>query len=391
MTRMPKSSPSSVADLFRSRFGPEPVGVWSAPGRVNLIGEHTDYNGGLVLPFAIDARASAAIGPGGTDRYRVASAQRSGTIATAATDALEPGTPSASGWQAYVFGVIWALREAGYQVPPLDIAVDSTVPAGAGLSSSAALECAVALSISDHYGFDLSRKELARLAQHAENDFVGMPCGLMDQMASMVSTAGHALYFDVGAGSIEQIPFAPHEFGLQTLVIDTRTHHALADGEYAKRRRDCEAAARALTLESLSDLMPQDLSAALARLDSDTLRRRVRHIVTENERVRAVTDMLRHGHLHDIGAPLSASHASLRDDYEVSCAELDLAAAAAERAGALGARMVGGGFGGSVIALVPDNHTRAVENGVIRAFAVAGFAAPTIWTVHPATGASRDH
>lgn len=379
--------------LFRRRFHDEPAGSWSAPGRANLIGEHTDYTGGLVLPFAIDSRAQVAVSASPSQAFQVVSAQRKGQVVTFAEQDIAPGAAASRGWYGYALGVAWALKERGAAVPPLRIAVDSAVPAGAGLSSSAAVECAVALAVSDFLGLDLDRPTIARIAQRAENAFVGVPCGLMDQMASAASIAGHALFFDIGADTIEHIPFDTAAAGLVTLVIDTRVHHSLADGEYARRRADTEAAAAQLGLELLSQLGFADLDAALGRLtgpDAAVLRKRVRHVITENQRVRETVALLRAGRIPEIGVQLSASHASLRDDYEVSCAELDLAARVAEEAGALGARMVGGGFGGSVIALAPATSARAVTGGVIDAFQAAGFAAPTVRSVTPAAGARRD-
>jgi galactokinase len=386
----------TAAAQFRSRFAAEPVGVWSAPGRVNLIGEHTDYNDGLVLPFAIEARARIALGPASDRQFGVVSAQRRGTLVRVRPEDLLPGSPVTAGWAAYPLGVLWALQRAGHDIPPLRLALDSAVPAGAGLSSSAAVECAVALGVSEHLGLGLTRPEIARIAQRAENDFVGVPCGLMDQMASSCCTAGHALFFDVGAGSTEQIPFDPLTAGLRTLVIDTRAHHALADGEYARRRAECEAAAAQLAVPSLSALHPDQLPDALARLsgpDAEVLGRRVRHVVTENQRVRTVTTLLgtgRAGDIAEIGPQLTASHHSLRDDYQVSCQELDVAAAAALSAGALGARMVGGGFGGSVIALTPVDTVDTVRAAVRNAFADSGFDEPAVRSVAPSEGARRD-
>lgn len=380
----------TAAALYRSRYAAEPAGVWSAPGRVNLIGEHTDYSGGLVLPFAIASRARIALGPGGTDGFRVVSGQRRGPAVSVARADLTPGSPAADGWSGYPFGVLWSLRQDGHRIPPLDLALDSAVPAGAGLSSSAAVECAVGLAVSDFLGLGLSLERIARVAQRGENDFVGVPCGLMDQMAAAATTAGHALFFDVGADVIEQVPFDPVGHGLRTLVINTRVHHSLADGEYAQRRAECESAARAVGVGFLAELAPADLDGALGRLPDEVLRRRVRHVVTENERVRRVVRLLRADDVAGIGPELSASHASLRDDFEVSCAELDVAASEAERAGALGARMVGGGFGGSVIALVRADDVARVRDAVAEAFAGAGFREPEARCVTPAGGASRD-
>jgi galactokinase len=388
----------NATDLHRTLFGTEPVGAWSAPGRANLIGEHTDYSGGLVLPFAIDARAQVAVGRSDDGRFHVASAQRRGGVIHARSDDLEPGSPAAKGWVAYLLGVVWALRRRGVDVPPLTIALDSTVPAGAGLSSSAAVECAVGLAISDHLdlGFDLPT--IARIGQQAENDFVGMPCGLMDQMASAASMDGHALFFDVGADVIEHIPFDTKAAGIATLVIDTRVHHSHADGEYATRRADVERAAATLGVDLLSQVLFSNVDWALEKLadgpfdgtPADVLQRRAKHVITENQRVRETVALLRAGYIEAIGEALSASHESLRDDFEVSCAELDLAVQAAEAAGALGARMVGGGFGGSVIALVSDERASAVEDGVTRAFADARYRAPISRRVSPAPGARRD-
>lgn len=381
---------AAAADRFRAAFDRSPAGVFSAPGRVNLIGEHTDYNAGLVLPFAIDARAFVAIGPGSGDSSRVSSAQRPDGVHATSAAGLAPGSPGTAGWAAYPFGVLWSLAQAGHPVAPVDLALSSTVPVGAGLSSSAAVECAVALAVSTLQGMVIAGPELARIAQRAENGFVGVPCGLMDQMASACCRAGHALFFDVGADRTEQIPFDPAAAGLAVLVVDTRAHHSLADGEYAKRRADCERAALILGVGSLSELTPDDLDAALARLDDDVLRRRVRHVVTENERVRRVAALLRTGRLDAIGDQLVASHASLRDDFEVSAPELDAAVDAALAAGALGARMTGGGFGGSTIALVPVGAAQLVANAVRESFARSGFRTPEIRAVAPADGARRE-
>lgn len=390
--------PMNAIAAHRSLFGADPVGAWSAPGRANLIGEHTDYSGGLVLPFAIGARAQVAIGPSADGEFHVGSAQRQGSVISASPGDLEPGSPAAKGWAGYPLGIVWALRQRDVDVPPLTIALDSTVPAGAGLSSSAAVECAVALAMSDFLDLGLSLPTIARVGQQAENDFVGMPCGLMDQMASAASTAGHALFFDVGADTTEHIPFDTEAAGIATLIIDTRVHHSHADGEYATRRAHVEHAASIIGVELLSQVLFDNLDWALDKLAgagesaarTEVLQRRARHVITENQRVRETVALLRAGYIEAIGEALSASHESLRDDFEVSCAELDLAAEVAEAAGAMGARMVGGGFGGSVIALVPDRRAGAVEDAVTGAFADAGYHAPVTRRVIPAAGAHRD-
>lgn len=378
----------SAADLFATTFGRPARGSWSAPGRVNLIGEHTDYNNGLVLPFAIDARASVAAGRNDDGVVRVVSVQRAGAPVELALSDIHPG--SDHDWSSYLFGVYWVLAESGLELGGVDLALDSQVPVGAGLSSSAAVECATGLAVAALFGHELASADLARAAQRAENDYVGIPCGLMDQMASATCRAGNVLFFDVGADTTENIPFDTAASGLSVLVIDTRAHHSLADGEYAKRRASCERAAAVLGLDSLRDIDFGELDSALDRLDDELLRRRVRHIVTENERVRLVVEELRHGGVADIGPDLTASHVSLRDDYEVSSVELDLAVDAALAAGALGARMTGGGFGGSVVALVPDDDAAAVEAGVAAAFAQRSLTAPVVRSVIPADGARAD-
>ena len=252
------------------------------------------------------------------------------------------------------------------------------------------MECATGLAVLTQFGIGVPARDLARFAQRAENAYVGMPCGLMDQMASATCRAGNVLFFDVGADTTENIPFDTAASGLSVRVIDTRAHHSLADGEYAERRASCEQAVGELGLDSLRDIAFADLDVTLDRLHDDVLRRRVRHIVTENERVRLVVDRLRHGGVADIGPDLTASHVSLRDDYEVSCVELDVAVDAALAAGALGARMTGGGFGGSVVALVPDDLVGAVDAGVTGAFADRSLTPPVIRGVTPADGARAD-
>jgi galactokinase len=355
-------------------------GVWEAPGRVNLIGEHTDYNQGFVLPIALGQTTRAAVTVRTDRRLRLASAQADGPVEVELDD-LRPG--SVVGWAAYVAGVVWAMRADGYDVPGLDVAIDSSVPVGAGLSSSAALECAVAVAVDDLAGLGLGRHRLAVLAQRAENDFAGVPTGGMDQRASLLCTAGHALLLDCRTDDTEQVPFDPDASGLHLLVVDTRAHHALADGQYAARREECARACAALGVASLRDAEPE----AVERLADPLLRRRARHVVTENARVLEVVDLLRAGRTADLGAVLTRSHASLRDDYEVSATELDVAVDAALGAGALGARMTGGGFGGSAIALVEDPER--VGAAVAAAFARHGFGAPSVFPVVPGDGARR--
>ncbi|MEU9830129.1 galactokinase [Streptosporangium sp. NPDC048047] len=371
-----------VVDAFRESFGAEPQGVWHAPGRVNLIGEHTDYNDGLVLPFAVPWGITAAVSPREDDVVRLRSLQ-----------AAEPGTVEtvedlgrAAGWARYAVGVFWALREAGHPVRGADLVIDGDVPQGAGLSSSAALEVAVGTALNDLYGLGMTKMEVARVAQRAENDFVGMPCGIMDQAASALAEEGRALFLDCRSLGSRNVPFDLSAHGMRLLIINTGVRHELADGQYARRRRDCESAAGHLGVAALRDVT--DLAAALGRLSGDE-RRRTQHVVTENHRVEAVIGLLRAGAVQEIGALLNASHLSLRDQFEVSCPELDVAVEAAIRGGARGARMTGGGFGGSAIALVAEDRVQAVQDSVILAYAERGWARPEIYPAVPAAGARR--
>jgi galactokinase len=369
-----------VVEAFREAHGHEPAGVWHAPGRVNLIGEHTDYNDGFVLPFAVPWGVTAAVSPRDDGVVELRSLQAPGEIATVGD------LDDATGWARYPVGVVWALREAGHPVKGADIVVDGDLPQGAGLSSSAAIEVAVAIALRDLYDLPLEKIELAGLSQRAENDFVGMPCGIMDQAASALSADGHALFLDCRSLASRNIPLDLAGEGLQILIIDTGVHHELADGQYARRRQDCENAARHLGVKALRDVT--DLAAALARLSGNE-RRRTQHIVTENHRVEAVVGLLRAGAVREIGALLNASHLSLRDQFEVSCAELDVAVEAAIVGGARGARMTGGGFGGSAIALVADDRVRAVRDEVTRAYEERGWAPPRFLPAVASAGARR--
>ncbi|MFD8559780.1 galactokinase [Streptosporangium canum] len=368
-----------VIEAFRESFGVEPEGVWHAPGRVNLIGEHTDYNDGFVLPFAVPWGVTAAVAPREDDVVRLRSLQ-----------AGEPQTVEtlgrAEGWARYAVGVFWALREAGHPVRGADLVIDGDVPQGAGLSSSAALEVVVGTALNELYGLGLTKMEIALAAQRAENDFVGMPCGIMDQAASALGEEGKALFMDCRSLGTRAIPFDLAQHGLQLLIINTGVHHELADGQYARRRQDCENAAKHLGVDALRDVT--DLAGALGRLSGDE-RRRTQHVVTENHRVEALIGLLRAGAVREIGALLNASHLSLRDQYEVSCPELDVAVESAVRGGARGARMTGGGFGGSAIALVADDRVEAVRESVTRAYGERGWAAPEIYPATPAAGARR--
>ena len=383
---------SRAAASHRTALGAEPEGVWSAPGRVNLIGEHTDYNQGLVLPIALPQRTSAACSRRADDVLRVHSVQNGETVEVPLAD-VAPGRPD--GWVAYVAGVLWALREEGLGVGGLDVTVDSDVPLGAGLSSSAALECAVGAAASDLFGLDLladdaARARLARACVRAENEVAGAPTGGMDQSASLLCREGMALLLDCRSGATEHVPFDLGGSGHVLLVTDTRAEHALTDGQYGARRAACERAAGELGVASLRDVSAEALDDALGRLSDPELVRRTRHVVTEIARVRETVVALRAGDLHRVGRLFDASHASLRDDYEVSCAELDASVDAARAAGALGARMTGGGFGGSSIALLPAGAVDEATEAIRVALAAEGWRAPRSFAVTPGPAARRD-
>ena len=374
---------------FGEWYGRRPSGAWSAPGRVNLIGEHTDYNDGFVLPFAIDRRTAVALGDRDDRVVRVAS-----TFAPEPVEIhLDELTPDAvDGWAAYPLGVVWALGESGAdlaQARGVDLFIASTVPIGAGLSSSAAIECAVAIALDEHWDLGFDRSALAKVGRLAENRVVGAPTGIMDQTASLLGAADAAVFLDCRSLDAEVVPLGFEADGLSLLVIDTHVAHAHASGGYADRRASCEAGARSLGVDSLRDLGVDDLARAEELLDEETFRR-VRHVVTENRRVQETVHTLRELGPGAIGPFLDASHVSMRDDFEISVPELDLAVATAQANGAIGARMTGGGFGGSAIALMIDALVPVVSREIVAAFAERGFREPTVFTVRPSAGARRD-
>jgi galactokinase len=376
-----------VETEFAEAFGGKPDGRWWAPGRVNLIGEHTDYNDGFVLPLALEQGVAAAARVIDEPLLRVRSVQQDEVVEVALAE-IAPG--AVDGWSAYVAGVAWALRQAGHEVPGLEVVVDGDVPPGAGLSSSAALECAVAVAWNELAGLTLSRDDLAAVTRSAENDVVGAPTGGMDQMASLHGRAGNLVFLDMRSLAAEQVPFDPPSAGLALLVVDTHAPHAHVDGEYAARRRSCEEAVGILGVRALRDVSLDGLDDALARLGDDLLGKRVRHIVTENARVLDVVGLLRSGaDPREIGPALTASHTSMRDDFEITVPEVDTAVVAALGAGAYGARMTGGGFGGCVLALVEADAVDAVVRAVEAAYADAGFGAPSAFVATASDGAHR--
>jgi galactokinase len=369
---------------FAERFGADPAGVWAAPGRVNVIGEHTDYNGGLVLPIALEQTTRAAVGRRDDGVLALVSLQEPRAVELPLDD-LEPGTPG--GWAGYPAGVVHELRTAVTAAGGLSVLVDSDVPLGAGLSSSAALECAVALGVRDLLGLDLTAEDLVEVARRAENDFVGAPTGILDQSAALLCEAGHALFLDTRDRRAEQVPFDLAAAGLALLVVDSGVRHEHAGGGYGDRRRECEQAAARLGVASLRDV---DLAAVTALDDGSPegarLLRRARHVVSESARVLDVVAALRRdADPREIGPILTEGHASLRDEFEVSVPELDEIVAAALAAGAHGARMVGGGFGGSAIALVDSGAVDAVTAAIVRRFS----GDPRTFVTVPSAGARR--
>ncbi len=381
----------TAVDDARALLAASPEGVWSAPGRANLIGEHTDYNEGFVFPFAIAQRTAAAVALRDDDVIRVRS--------TFADDAVEvplaelDARIAAGGldWAGYPLGVAWALlREAPDATPRgVDIALASEVPVGAGLSSSAAIEGAVASALNDVWNAGLDKVALARVGRIAENDAVGAPTGIMDQMASMLGVADAATFLDCRTLETRAVPLGFADAGLAILVVDTLVEHAHSTGGYRERREACERGAAAFGVASLRDLTVDDLPRAAEMLD-DVTYRRVRHVVTENQRVLDTVAALDADGPAAIGDLLVASHASMRDDFEISVPELDLAVETTLAAGALGARMTGGGFGGAAIALIPVGLIPTATEAVLGAFAASGFRRPNVFTVTPSEGARRD-
>ena len=397
-----------VTELFKQAYGTEPDGVWAAPGRVNLIGEHTDYNAGLCLPIALPHRTFVALKPREDAQVRVISDIAPDRIEQADLDGLK--ARGVDGWAAYPVGVAWALREAGFDdVKGFDAAFASCVPLGSGLSSSAAMTCSTALALDDVYGLgygstDAGRVTLIDAAIKSENDMAGASTGGLDQNASMRCTEGHAILLDCRPGlsaleSVSQQVFDLDKYGLELLVVDTQAPHQLNDGQYAERRSTCEKAAELLgeaNLRVVADRVnaaddPQAaLDEVLGKFDDPTMVRRVRHVITEIGRVTEFVDAFAKGDIDKAGDLFNASHDSLRDDYQVTVPELDTAVNVARAHGAYGARMTGGGFGGSIIALVDKGHGQEIAQLIADEFGAQGFHAPRALAAYAAPSASRE-
>ncbi|MEF2977131.1 galactokinase [Subtercola sp. YIM 133946] len=417
----PTAGADGLAAEFEARHGAPPLGVWSAPGRVNLIGEHTDYNLGFVLPFAIDRRAYVALGARDDGVARVSSTFSDDIVEVPLAE-LSPDT--LSGWSAYPLGVAWALlaratpaaageRASGatlaapaaptvHTPPPaaqpratpptprgFALHIHSDVPIGAGLSSSAAIECATAVALNEFWALGNDPQRLARIGQIAENQVVGAPTGIMDQSASMLGHADAAVFLDCRSLETASVPLGLAAHDYEILVIDTKVSHAHATGGYAARRASCELAARTLGVESLRDLGIDDLPRMAELLDDETFRR-ARHIVTENARVEETVRLLDSAGPQAIGALLDASHVSMRDDFEISVPQLDLAVEVSQSLGAIGARMTGGGFGGSAIALIPRALRAQLEAGILDMFAQRSYEQPDLFVVQPSDGATME-
>ena len=409
----PQEGAEAATTLFREVFEAEPDGVWYAPGRVNIIGEHTDYNGGLALPIALPHRAHLALRRRNDRIVRLVSPQTREKVDVMDLDTIGPkGTPGeVEHWAAYIAGVAWSLERDGFKnLPGFDAALVSCVPLGGGLSSSAALECSAAVAIDEVAGLglagtpeepdDAGRARLVTNCVRTENEMAGAPTGGMDQSASLRCREGHALELDCRDGSVAHVPFDLTAEGLALLVIDTKAKHSLDDGQYGARRAACERAARILGVELLADVAIGDLPGALERLscaddDAIELVKRTRHVVTEIDRTRQLVALLQDGRplrgekLAETGRLMDASHESLRVDYECTCPELDVAVEAARTAGAHGARMTGGGFGGSAIALVDADAVHEVATAVAGAYEREGFNPPAFLDAVPAAPAGR--
>ncbi|WP_067778670.1 galactokinase [Actinomyces vulturis] len=423
-----------ATELFRDTFGTNPQGVWYAPGRVNVIGEHTDYNGGLALPIALPHRAHLALSVRDDRTIRLVSPQTREAVDELNLDEIGPkgSAGEVKGWAAYIAGVAWAMEQAGLgPLPGFDAALYSCVPLGGGLSSSAALECSVAVALADMAGLELDgqpmagsahapndegRAQLVTYCVRAENDVAGAPTGGMDQAASLRCHEGHALKLNCRDGSVEHVPFDLAASGLALLVIDTKAPHSLVDGQYAARRAACERAAALMGVDLLADLDPANLAEDMGHLrhlalddqtatcadaaseiadDADMLVRRTRHVVTEIARTAELVELLKNNErlegdvLASVGELMNASHDSLRNDYEVTCPELDVTVEAARNAGAHGARMTGGGFGGSAIALVDADAVDTVAQAVVKAYEENGFNPPAFLKAAPSAPAGR--
>jgi galactokinase len=385
----PNSTTQSLAQharaIFREHFGNEATHVAVAPGRVNLIGEHIDYCDGFVLPFAIERTVVIAAAPNGSSEARVASAFDPEGAVFSVTEDQKIADPK---WSNYLRGVVQGFRKRGIAVPGFDAFIVSSLPGGAGLSSSAALECAVATLLESLTGVKLETREKALLAQKAEHDFAGVPCGIMDQFASAFGKDGQLVLIDCRSKDVELVPFI--DPSLTILVSNTKVSHELSDGGYAARRKSTEDGLAVIGKSSWRDVSPEDLESASSAMSEVTFRRS-RHVVGEIARTMGAVDALKQGSFSELGQLMYESHNSLRDDFEVSCPELDhLVATASEIGtvgGVIGARMTGGGFGGSTVTLCETAKAEAIAAALVKSYEAAFGFPPEIFASRPAEGA----
>jgi galactokinase len=369
-----------VEQAFERQFQTPPTLVVRAPGRVNLIGEHTDYNDGFVLPLAIDRAVWIALRPGADRQVQVTSLD----FADRRVFSLDAFQRSDSGWLEYVKGVAWVLQEAGHRLQGWEGVVAGDVPRGAGLSSSAALELAVARAFAAVSDLPWESATMARLGQRAENEWVGVRCGIMDQMFSAAGRAGHALLIDCRTLHTEAVPFPP---GTTVVVLDTATRRGLVDSAYNERRGQCEAAARAFSVPALRDVTLERFKAESVALDEMT-RRRARHVITENARTLQAAEAMRQGDAAELGRLMNASHESLRDDFAVSSRELDaMVQCGRAHPACLGIRMTGAGFGGCAVALVRADQAEAFTTAVAAGYQTAMGITPALYVCAATDGA----
>jgi galactokinase len=355
---------------------------YAAPGRINLIGEHTDYNLGFALPIALPERTVVTYVPDDSAEVVVRSDLEDGD----ARIPLDTAPGDVPDWAGYVAGVMWAVRAAGHRIRGGMMSITSDVEMGSGVSSSAALECAVVGALTTAAGLRIDRVELARIAQRAENDYVGAPTGMMDQLASLCGEPRKALLIDFRELTVRPVAFDPDASNVALLLINSRAPHQHAGGEYAARRASCERAAADLGVSSLRDV--QDRGVAVLTAVAEPLdARRARHILTDNQRVLDVVAALEESDFTEMGRLFNASQASMRDDFEITTDHIDLISDTAVGAGALGARMTGGGFGGCVIALASIAKADDIADAVRKVVAGAGYHPPSITLTRAAKGA----
>jgi galactokinase len=371
----------NVTRAFQDRFGAAPACIVRAPGRVNLIGEHTDYNDGFVLPMAIDRAVWIALRPRPDGQVHVHSLD----LDQSATFDLAALRHENAGWAEYVKGVAWALQQAGYRLTGWEGVLAGDVPRGAGLSSSAAVELATARAFQAVSGFPWDPPAMALLGQKAENLWVGMNCGIMDQMISAAGEADHALLIDCRSLATTSVPLPP---GTVVVILDTATRRGLVDSAYNERRAQCEAAARYFAVPALRDVTIERFSAEAGGLDDVTMRR-ARHVISENARTLAAAKAMQRGDAVELGRLMDASHVSMRDDFEISGPALNtMVACAQEEPGCYGARMTGGGFAGCAVALVQADLAQAFAANVAARYEARANLTPAVYVCNASAGAS---